>query len=161
MKLFFTLVLLLNSFSNPDLSEIRKLYLNAMNSENLSKEFSSKLEGITKDDNKTLVAYKGASITLLSRFKKKVPDKMKIFKEGIKLVEFAVANEPNTLEIRLIRLSIQENVPKIVKYNKNIKEDKDFILTHYKEQSATLKEYVKNFIMQSKSFSTAEKQTVK
>ena len=161
MKLFFTLVLLLNSFSNPDLSEIRKLYLNAMNSENLSKEFCSKLADITKDDNKTLVAYKGASITLLSRFKKKVPDKMKIFKEGIKLVEFAVANEPNTLEIRLIRLSIQENVPKIVKYNKNIKEDKDFILTHYKEQSATLKEYVKNFIMQSKSFSAAEKQTVK
>lgn len=161
MKLFFSLVLLLNFFSNPELSEIRKFYLSAVNSESLSKELSSKLACITNDDNKTLVAYKGASIILLSKFAKKVADKTKAFKEGAKLVEFAVTNEPNSIEIRLIRLSIQENVPKIVKYNKNIKEDKDFILLHYKEQSATLKEYVKKFIMQSKSFSAIEKQTVK
>lgn len=76
------------------------------------------------------------------------------------MLEFAVASEPNNIEIRLIRLSIQEKVPKIVNYNKNKKEDKDFLLEHNKEQSGNLKTYIKHFMLQSKSFSTAEKQTI-
>lgn len=76
------------------------------------------------------------------------------------MVEFAVASEPNNIEIRMIRLSIQEKAPKIVNYNKNKKEDKDFLVNHYKEQSGNLKTYIKNFMLQSKSFSTAEKQTI-
>ena len=161
MKLIFSLFVFLNFFNNPDISEIRKSYFNAANSESLSKNFSSKLSGVTNESDKTLVAYKGASIALMSKFAKKTADKIDDFKEGAKLVEFAVVSEPNNIEIRLIRLSIQGNVPKIVKYNSNKKEDKDFILAHYKEQSGALKEYVKNFILQSKSFSAAEKQTIR
>ncbi len=129
-------------------------------SENNAKEFASKLADITKDNNKTLVAYKGASIVILSKYKKEVSDKSKNFKEGAKMVEFAVTSEPNNIEIHLIRLSIQEKSPKILKYNGNIKEDKKFLLDHYEEQSSTLKTYIKNFILQSKSFSTAEKQRI-
>lgn len=161
MKLLFSLFVFLIFFIKQDVSEIRKLYPNAANSEILSKEFFSKLTAVTTESDKTLVAYKGASITLISKFSKKIADKINHFKEGAKLVEFAVASEPNNIEIRLIRLSIQANVPKIVKYNRNKQEDKDFILAHYKEQSGALKEYVKNFILQSKSFSALEKQTIK
>jgi septum formation inhibitor MinC len=129
-------------------------------SESNAKEFASKLVDIEKADNKTLVAYKGASIVILSRFKKLISEKSKNFKEGAKMVEFAVASEPNNIEIRLIRLSIQEKAPKIVNYNKNKKEDKEFLLDHYKEQSGNLKAHIKNFMLQSKSFSAAEKQTI-
>lgn len=160
MKLLVSLTLLFGFSSNPDIHEIRKMYPTVANSKITSKEFSSKLAGVTNDENKTLVAYKGASIIVESRFIKKVSDKMTHFKEGVKLIEFAVKKEPNTLEIRLIRLSIQENTPKIVKYRKNIEEDKNFILTHYKDQSRDFKVYLKNFIMQSKSFSASEKQTI-
>ena len=160
MKLLTSLILLFVFFSTQNIHEIRKMYPTVANSEITSKEFSSKLVGITNNDNKTLVAYKGASIILESRFIKKASKKMAHFKEGVKLIEFAKEKEPNAIEIRLIRLSIQENTPKIVKYRKNIEEDKNFILTHYKEQSKDLKEYLKNFIMQSKSFSAAEKQTI-
>lgn len=115
------------------------------------------MSDITNQDDKVLVAYKGASITILSKYTKKVSDKIKNFKEGAKLVEYAVSIEPNSIEIRLIRLSIQENVPKIVKYNKNKSEDVAFILAHYKEQSKPLSTYIKSFILQSKSFSEKEK----
>ena len=161
MKLLLSIFCVLFSFSNPDISEIRKLYPNAANSENASKEFLSKFADVTNESNKTLVAYKGASITISSKFIKKVSEKIKIFKEGTKLVEFAVASEPNNIEIRLIRLSIQENVPKIVKYNANKKEDIAFLLVHYKEQTSALRNYIKNFILQSKSFTAEEKQTIK
>lgn len=129
-------------------------------SESNAKEFASKLANIEKDDNKTLVAYKGASIVILSRYKKEIQEKSKNFKEGAKMVEFAVASDPNNIEIRMIRLSIQEKAPKIVNYNKNKKEDKEFLLDHYKKQSGNLKAHIKNFMLQSKSFSTAEKQTI-
>ena len=136
------------------------MYSSVVISENNAKEFASKLDDISKEDNKTLVAYKGASIVIMSRYKKEISDKSKKFKEGAKMIEFAVTNEPNNIEIRLIRLSIQEKAPKIVNYNKNKKEDKNFLLDHYKEQSGNLKVHIRNFIMQSKSFSPAEKQTI-
>jgi hypothetical protein len=61
----------------------------------------------------------------------------------------------------MIRLSIQENVPGITGYKKNIKEDKKYLTAHYAEQSGALKEYLKDFVLQSKSFSEKEKQFVK
>lgn len=160
MKLFLSIFLFISFSNTPEITEIRKLYATVVISESNAKEFASKLANIEKDDNKTLVAYKGASIVILSRFKKMISEKSKNFKEGAKMVEFAVASEPNNIEIRMIRLSIQEKAPKIVNYNKNKKEDKDFLLDHYKEQSGNLKAYIKNFMLQSKSFSTAEKQTI-
>ena len=161
MKLLISIFCLLFSFGNPDISEIRKLYPSAANSEVASKEFLSKLSEVTTESNKILLAYKGSSITISAKFEKKISDKIKAFKEGSKLVEFAITSDPNNIEIRLIRLSIQENVPAIVKYNKNKKEDAAFILSHYKEQSNALKAYLKTFILQSKSFSPDEKQTIK
>ena len=136
------------------------MYSSVVISENNAKEFASKLADIAKEDNKTLVAYKGASIVIMSRYKKEISDKSKKFKEGAKMIEFAVASEPDNIEIRLVRLSIQEKAPKIVNYNKNKKEDKNFLLDHYKEQSGNLKAHIKNFMLQSKSFSPAEKQTI-
>jgi tyrosine-protein phosphatase YwqE len=160
MKTTF-LFLFLFLFSNPSITEIRKLYGNVLSSESNAKEFASKLNEVSKEDNKTLVAYKGASLTIISKLEKKISDKSKKFKEGSSLIEYAVANEPNSIEIRMIRLSVQENVPKIVHYRGNKKEDKKFLLDHYKEQTGTLKTYIGDFIAQSKSFTTAEKLSVK
>ena len=160
MKTTF-LALFLFFLSDPSITEIRKLYTSASSSESNAKEFAAKLSEVTKDDNKTLVAYKGASLTIVSRLEKKGSDKSKKFKEGISLIEYAVANEPNAIEIRMIRLSVQENVPKIVNYRGNKKEDAKFLLDHYKEQTGTLKMYIGNFIVQSKSFTATEKQLVK
>lgn len=160
MKLFLSLFLFLSFSNNTEIATIRKLYSSIANSESSAKELASKLSEITNDDNKTLVAYKGASIIVLSKFKKGISTKSKNFKEGAKMVEFALVSEPNNIEIRLIRLSIQENAPKIVNYSRNKKEDKNFLLDHYKQESVTLKGYVKSFILQSKSFSAAEKQEI-
>ncbi len=160
MKLFLSIFLFLSFANIPEIADIRKMYADVLISESNAKEFASKLADIENEDNKTLVAYKGASIVIMSRYKKEISEKSKKFKTGAKMIEFAVTSEPNNIEIRLIRLSIQEKAPKIVNYNKNKKEDKDFLLNHYKEQSGNLKTYIKNFMLQSKSFSNAEKQTI-
>lgn len=160
MKSFFSILFFLSFHANQDFAEIRKTFPNASSSIIAAKEFNSKFCDVTNDNNKTLVAYKGASIIIISKFEKKLSDKMKGVKQGIKLIEFAIGAESSNIEIHLIRLSIQENLPKIAKYNKNKKEDKIFLLSHYKEQPNSLKEYVKSFILQSKSFSEQEKQAL-
>jgi hypothetical protein len=160
MKTIFLFLFLFLS-STPSITEIRKLYTTATDSEINAKEFAAKLNEVDKEDSKTMVAYKGASLAIISKLEKKISDKSKKFKEGSSLIEYAVANEPNSIEIRMIRLSVQENVPKIVNYRGNKKEDKKFLLDHFKEQSGALKTYIGDFIMQSKSFTATEKLLVK
>ena len=161
MKLLLTLFVWINFVGAPDLSSIRKMYTEAPKSEANAKDFVEKLSGISNTDDKIMVAYKAASILLDSKYEKKLGEKISRFKEGAKLLESTITNEPNNIEIRMIRLSIQENVPGITGYKKNIKEDKKYLTTHYAEQNGPLKEYLKDFVLQSKSFSEKEKQFVK
>ncbi|OXB02759.1 hypothetical protein [Flavobacterium pectinovorum] len=161
MKLLFSLLLWINFAVNPDLAAIRKMYPDVAKSEANAKEFTEKLAGIANSDEKILVAYKAASILVDSKFESLIGSKISRFKEGAKLLEATLKSDPNNIEIRMIRLSIQEDVPGITGYKKNIKEDKKFITTHYAEQSGALKEYLKDFVLQSKSFSEKEKQFVK
>jgi len=161
MKLLMTLFLLVNFAGTPDLATIRKMYSDVAKSETNAKEFTERLSGVSNSDEKILVAYKAASILLESKFESIIGSKISRFKEGAKLLEATLKSDPNNIEIRMIRLSIQEDVPGITGYKKNIKEDKKFITAHYSEQNAALKEYLKNFVLQSKSFSEKEKQFVK
>jgi len=161
MKLLMTLFLLVNFAGTPDLATIRKMYSDVAKSETNAKEFTERLSGVSNSDEKILVAYKAASILLESKFESIIGSKISRFKEGAKLLEATLKSDPNNIEIRMIRLSIQEDVPGITGYKKNIKEDKKFITAHYAEQNAALKEYLKNFVLQSKSFSEKEKQFVK
>lgn len=161
MKLLLTLLLWVNFVGAQDLAAIRKLYPTVTKSEANAKDFTVKLANVSNDDDKILVAYKAASILVDSKFEKKLGEKIDRFKEGAKLLESTIKSDPDNIEIRMIRLSIQENVPGITGYKKNIKEDKNFITEHYTTQNTALKEYLKNFILQSKSFSEKEKQFVK
>lgn len=161
MKLLISILLWINFAGNPDLSSIRKIYPDVAKSEANAKDFTEKLSGISNNDDKILVAYKAASILVDSKFQHIVGSKISRFKEGAKLLEATLKSDPNNIEIRMIRLSIQEDVPGITGYKKNIKEDKKFITDHYAEQSGVLKEYLKDFVLQSKSFSEKEKQFVK
>jgi len=161
MKLLLTLLLWVNFVGAQDLAAIRKLYPTVTKSEANAKDFTVKLANISNDDDKILVAYKAASVLVDSKFEKKLGEKINRFKEGAKLLESTIKSDPDNIEIRMIRLSIQENVPGITGYKKNIKEDKNFITEHYSAQNNALKEYLKNFILQSKSFSEKEKQFVK
>lgn len=161
MKLLASILTLFILTSVADISEIRKMYPNSSKSEANAKALAAKLSEVTEaETNKALVAYKGASETLFSKFSNNLPGKIKHMKAGANLIDGAVAADADNIEIRMIRLSVQESVPKIVGYKDNIKEDKAFIVANY-EKSGDLKEYIKNFILRSKSFTAAEKSAYK
>jgi len=159
MKFLNVLLLFLSiNVLSTDIITVRSAYKEAAQDATKIEAFSKLLSNISKNDDITLVAYKGASITLLAKNEKKIKDKKSQFIEGVSYVEYAIEKAPNNIEIRFIRLGIQENTPKILKYKDNIEEDKQFILNQFKTiSSSNLRNHIKDYILQSKAFSDEEK----
>ncbi|MCG2460166.1 hypothetical protein K8352_05360 [Flavobacteriaceae bacterium F89] len=143
----------------PDLTKIRAEYPKASQSEELAKELYKSLLPVTKGDSKVLVAYKGAASTIMALFGNGFKEKTDFFNKGRDLLEYAVKEDPSNIEIRCIRMSVQENSPNIVGYRDNIEEDKKFILINYKHtRSKEVKTFVRNYALQSDAFDDPEKQ---
>lgn len=121
-------------------------------------QFNNALKHINENDMVELIAYKGAGITLKSRLSKKIKDKRAFFIKGVNFIELAIDKEPDNIELRFIRLGIQENTPKLLKYKTKIAEDKSFILANYNTiRSKSLKKHIKLFVQQSDVFNAEEK----
>ncbi len=155
----FFLALLYAVSLGPDISQVRQNYREASRSGDRAKQLYDHLASVTKDDDRILVAYKGAVTTLMAKYTRGIKQKKTYFKEGMQLLELAVAADPKNTEIRYIRLSVQENSPKIVGYKQNIEEDKQFILDHYQSMTDNgAKKFIKGYVSQSEVFNEAEKQ---
>lgn len=160
MKFFLSIVFLFFFSVSQDISTVRENYIQASKSKEKADEFSDAMANYI-GDNKTMLAYKGASIALKAKFASDRKTKKDLFTKGIQILEKALKADPNNAEIRLIRLSIQENTPKILNYKGNIQEDKQLILTTFDKQNKSLKEHLLTFINQSKSFTAQEKELLK
>lgn len=159
MKLTLTFFVSLLAFALQDLSSVREQYSEATKSQKNAEDFYNLVANASKD-NKVMLGYKGAAIALKAKFAKDRKAKKSLFIDGVKLIENAIKSEPNNIELRLIRLSIQENTPKILNYKSNINEDKKLILTNFGKQNQSLKEHITSFVKQSSVFSEMEKKSI-
>jgi len=130
-RFFFLLISFLTFFPGLSVDEIREDYKEAIGSEEKTFELKEVLKNVTKSDDNRLVAYKGAVIALSSQYLKGISNKVKTFQEGTAMIEYAVEKAPSDIEIRFVRLSVQQNSPKFLKYNKHIAGDKQFILSNF------------------------------
>lgn len=159
MKLTLTLFISLFTFICQDVTDVRALYIEAAKSQKNAEEFYSLVANSAKET-KVFQAYKGAAIALKAKFAKDRKAKKALFIEGVKLIESSIKTESNNVEMRLIRLSIQENTPKILNYKGNITEDKKLILANFAKQNQALKEYIQSYVKQSTVFTESEKKSI-
>jgi len=142
-----------------NLSDVRVAYKEAAQDQEKVLTFYNMLSNVTKESPVALVAYKGSAIALKAKYAGSLKEKKDGFTEGVSYIEFAIEKEPNAIEPRFIRLGIQENTPKILKYKDQINEDKLFLLKQYQYiSSENLKGHIKDYILQSKVFTDEEKQ---
>lgn len=109
-----------------DLANIRLLYKDATKSKEQAEAFYDPLKEVTKADKPVLVAYKGAGLMLLARYEK-LANRASSVKEAVQWIEQAVGDDPENAEIRLIRLSVQEHLPRFLKYHQHIEDDREFV----------------------------------
>ena len=141
------------------LSQVREMYPQAADDKEVAKQLFDGLSSVTNQEKAILIAYKGAATTLMAKYSPKIKDKKELFKTGVGFMEHAITKDPTNIEIRLIRLSIQENSPKFLKYKSQIETDKAFILENYgNTRSKAVRTMIKNYAMRSKVFDPTEKQ---
>ncbi|MCB9426285.1 MAG: hypothetical protein H6584_04570 [Flavobacteriales bacterium] len=161
MKKLIYIFLFISSISfSQSLETIRSAYIEASQSKEKTEAFY-RLVNTSKIGNKELMAYKGAALTMKSKYTKLVKEKVRLFKEGARLLDGVISENPNNLEMRVIRLSIQENVPKFLKYQSNIQEDKQIILDNFAKQSPALKKFIRGYVQTSSGFSEEEKRVLR
>ncbi len=163
MKALLSSIFLILSlaFQAQDLSAVRESYKVAAQDKAHLETFYNMMEPVTKSDNVALVAYKGAALALQAKYAKTIKEKKEGFINGVGYLEFAIEKEPNAIEPRFVRLGIQENAPKILKYRNDIEEDKAFLLKQFEYiDSKNLRAHIKDYILQSKLFTEEEKKNI-
>lgn len=161
MKLMLSFLAgLLFFFQSSDLEALRNAYSKANLSNEGAKNFIAIAEKKTSSD-PVVTGYKAAAEILEAKVTTEKNKRKSFVKSGATSLENVIKNNPNNIELRVIRMSVQENIPKIVGYSRNLKEDKTFIVKNYSKQNAALKSYIKKFAAQSKTMTAAEKNALK
>ena len=93
--------------------------------------------------------YEGAINCKIASCEKTPKNKLDYFKKGALQLEEAIKKDENNIELRFLRLLIQENAPPIVKYNKDIKKDCLFIKEHFIGADAELKKIMLDYTKSS------------
>lgn len=130
-----------------DIARLRKEFVAASSSAGAAEKFLQTTEKISSSSKPLLLAYKGAALLIGGKYAKVVNDKKKMAREGITLLESAVSKDPDHIEIRTLRLSIQENSPKILKYKTKIEEDRAFVTGKFEElQEGEQKAFIRGYL---------------
>lgn len=109
-----------------DLSRVRTLFLSAAQSEDKVNELLKLTENAPKED-VVMRGYQGAARTLLAKYSINPVTKINHFKKGKNILESALSASPNNIELRYLRLTIQENVPRMLGYSDMIDKDRAFL----------------------------------
>ncbi|WP_412850997.1 hypothetical protein ACL0VS_07415 [Chryseobacterium sp. PMSZPI] len=158
MKLILSFVTVFLFLFQTDLEALRSSYARANDSNANIESFIQMAEKQSGSD-PVVSGYKAAAKIMEAKISK--GNRKALVKTGATSLENIIKSNPNNVELRLIRLSVQENIPKIVGYRGSLKDDKTFLLNNYSKQNTALKSYIKKFAMQSKTMTEAERATLK
>ena len=149
-------------FATPDLSHVRSLFGKSYNSEASANELFMALKDVSDHGHPLLTGYKGMSEIMLCPHVWSPVAKLGHFNKGKKLLELAIVNDPQNAELRFLRFSVQTNVPAILRYNRNISEDKKvlvlFLDNRQKHENAVVYNMVLHYMLQSGHCTRAEKE---
>jgi len=104
------------------------------------------LEGMNTNS-ATYLGYLGGLQTIWAKHVFSPISKINTFKQGKKKIEQAIKKEPDNVELRFIRLSVQKNAPSFLGYKSNIYDDTEFIKKNrYQIGSETVDRNIKKLL---------------
>ena len=134
---FLTVLLMNVSFKNSDLNEVRASYSKAVLDKKICKKMIEELE-LSKEKSVIDLAYLGAYQTIWANHVFNPLSKLATFRKGKNNIELAISKEPENVEMRYIRFSVQKNAPSFLRYNSHLKEDRDFLVKNKKNINSDL-----------------------
>tara|TARA_B110000977_G_C10900819_1_gene425216 strand:- start:239 stop:670 length:432 start_codon:yes stop_codon:yes gene_type:complete len=132
-KVVFIICLLTSIASKAGGKEIlRSLYMQAVESEVICDSLLKITAGVDLKENPLLFAYHGAALMIKAKHRLSPFKKFAFFTEGKEDLELAIAANPDDIELRILRYTLQKEVPKFLDYYQNIEEDHQIIFTSKK-----------------------------
>lgn len=133
-------------------TRLRKEFVAASDAAVSAEKFLRTTEAISSSEKPLMQAYKGAALVIWGKYARGIEEKKRVARQGITLLESAVANDPDHIEIRTLRLSIQENSPKILKYKGKIEEDRSFVNQKFQElPEGELKSFIAGYLKRTEN----------
>ncbi len=128
-----TLLVIMNLFSydNNKIEQIRNLYLASSLSKSSCNLFEEELNKINKKSS-LIQGYQGCLYFIKCKFSKNPFEVLMYFNKGKKLLEYSINDKPRSTELRLLRYTIQKNLPEYLSYYENIEEDSVFVIRNLK-----------------------------
>ena len=162
MKTSILIVLLsvFSSHSTLDLTKVRDAFERASKDEQIAKQLYSKVDQEAATST-IMLGYKGAVTMVLAKFQFNPFSKLEYFTNGKLLLEKAISQDTDNIELIFIRFSIQSYAPAFLKYNKHLIKDKNFLLNHIFEISdKDLQTRISKFLKSSPHLSTTERNSL-
>lgn len=144
-----------------DITQIRSKYHLAIYDEKIANALDAELQTMEGSES-IFKGYQGAVKMLLASFAFLPNTKYAFFTNGKVLLEKAISASPDDLELRYLRLSIQQNIPSFLAYKSNIETDKQLLLGGVSNLNDTdLKIRIKSYLISSCNLTEAERQLLK
>jgi len=107
-----------------DISNIRSMYKESVTNEKVN----DKLIADLKDSNIELFrGYFGASTMMKAKHCLNPYKKLELFSDGKRILDSSIETDTTNLELRYLRLAIQENTPRFLNYHSMIERDKYYL----------------------------------
>ena len=160
---FFTIT----ASASIDINQLRKDYVASVKSSAKTDELCEKLEAV-KNPDALIMAYLGSVQAVKAKHAWNPVIKMAFLNKVFAILNKAVEKDPNHIEIRFLRYSLQYYVPAFLGYSNNLEADKDKIVqlvknserTQLKVPANVLNNIVK-FMLESKKCNAQEQAILK
>ena len=115
------------------IEELRDLFFKSEESKHSCEMLTSRTKEINEESLAIEMGYKGMAHMMMAKYKKSPFKKLKHFKHGKKWIGLGLAKDPNSIEIRFLRLTVQENLPFFLGYRGEKEEDRSYVTAHLHE----------------------------
>lgn len=124
--LLISFTFFLTGSNDPVLHEVRANYSKLVSDKVLCEKMISEFEK-ARNNSAVHLGYLGGLQTIWANHVFSPVRKLNTFTKGKKNIEQAIKNNPENVELRFIRLSVQRNAPSFLGYGSNMNEDLQFI----------------------------------
>jgi hypothetical protein len=165
MLLFLLMMVFSNGYANNTIDDVRRNYSRAVLNSELTDQLFQQLIDSKSNDALTL-AYIATFNALKAKHALNPYSKITFLNSFDNQIKSAIKRQPENLEIRFLRLSVQANIPTFLGYSSNLAEDKLKILTLIKSQKFSEKDglfirKIVNYMVQTNQLSVEESKAIK
>ncbi|HEX6915333.1 MAG TPA: hypothetical protein VF145_08830 [Chitinophagaceae bacterium] len=130
MKKLLIIALLLisvQSYAQPDIQTVRRLYASSVSSESACRQLLQLLSTGNTVTDPVFTGYKASATMIMGKHVLNPFSRLSWFNKGKRMLEKAIASEPGNIELRFLRYNAQLNAPAFLGYRDHLATDKAFL----------------------------------